>query len=72
MFVAIPRGEAVDAVRIAEIQRVRRDVVLVSAALSQVVFQRRFHQGHIADTGRHDLRPPACEDPRGFVPERTR
>ena len=41
MFVAIPSDEAIDAVRITEIQRVRRDVVLV---------QRRAFAGRLSAT----------------------
>ena len=69
--VAVPGAEGVDAVRVGEIQCVRREVVRVGAAVAQVVFQRRFHQDHIADTRRHDRRAPAREDPRGFVSDRT-
>ena len=69
--VAIPGDEGVDAVRIGKIQLVRRDVVRVGAALAKVVFQRRLHPGHVADTGRHDRRAPFRQDPRGFIPERT-
>ena len=47
--VAKPIDEGVDAVRVGEIQRMRREVVRVGAALAQVVFQRRFHQ---SDTSR--------------------
>ena len=71
VFVLVPGGEGVDAVRVGEIQCVCREVVRVGTALAQIVFQHRFHQGHVTDPGRHDRRPPACQDPRGFVPERT-
>ena len=69
---AIPRGEVIDAVRIAEIQSVRCNVVLAGANLSKFVLQRRFHLRHIAHAGRYDRRAPACEHLRGFKPERIR
>ena len=45
MSVAIPSSEVVDAVRFAEIQLVRRDVVLAGATLSKVVLSATLPSG---------------------------